>query len=41
MSALSESRRSWTARIIATPVKGLVIEAMLMTVCGVKGRVRA
>ena len=40
MSASSESRPSWTARIIATPVKGLVMEPMYMTVCGVKGRVR-
>jgi len=41
MSASSESLPSWTARIIATPVTVLEIEATFMIALGVNGRVRA
>ena len=39
-SSSSESFPSWTARIMATPTKGLAMEPTFMTVSGVNGRVR-
>ena len=40
MSSSSASFPSWTARIIATPMKGLAMEPTFMIVFGVNGRVR-